>query len=236
MVNIKNKNITVFGDSITKGVIIDNGKIKKVEHNAVSIIENHYAIKINNISYFGQTLKRAYDKGLIANYFKTIDKNKDNVLIIALGGNDSDYDWEKVSIDPKINHSSKTTLPEFKELLNKINDLAKNNNVYLCLVNLFPLDSQRYFDNVLSSKYNGENILKFLDGDVTNLSRHQEYFNSAIYEFAIKNNIHLFDIRSPFLLKNDFLSNLYLDGIHPNQLGQIEIANILINQIDNFHK
>ncbi|OLA10604.1 MAG: hypothetical protein BHW12_01870 [Coprobacillus sp. 28_7] len=68
MGNIKDKNITIFGDSISKGVSITDGKIVKVENNAVNLLEEHYGISINNKSVFGQTLKRVYDKKLIDEY------------------------------------------------------------------------------------------------------------------------------------------------------------------------
>ena len=235
MGNIKNKNITIFGDSISKGVLINDGKIEKVEKNAVNIIEEHYDININNKSVFGQTLKRVYDKKLIGEYLNNLDESKQNVLVISLGGNDSDYNWDQVASDPQNEHYSKTPLNEFTRILEETIIKVKQNNVKLILTNLFPIDSKRYFDNIISKKNDCKSILQFLNNDITNLSRHQEVYNDVIMNLGNKYSIPILDIRSVFLLNTHFLLNLSLDGIHPNANGQIEIAKVLIEQIDSLH-
>ena len=235
MGNIKNKNITIFGDSISKGVSINDGKIVKVDKNAVNLLEDHYNITINNKSVFGQTLKRVYDKKLIDEYLNNLDENEQNVLVISLGGNDSDYNWDEVAAHPNDEHHSKTPLNEFTKILEEIILKVKQKNIRLILTNLFPIDSKRYFDNIISKKNDCKSILQFLNDDITNLSRHQEVYNDAIMNLGNKYNICVLDIRSAFLLNTHFLLNLSLDGIHPNADGQIEIAKILIEQIDNLN-
>ncbi len=233
MGNIKDKNITIFGDSISKGVSITDGKIVKVENNAVNLLEEHYGISINNRSVFGQTLKRVYDKKLIDEYLNNLDENKQNVLVISLGGNDSDYNWDQVAAFPLNEHHSKTPIAEFTKILEEIIIKVKQKNVRLILTNLFPIDSNRYFDNIISKKNDRSNILQFLNNDISNLSRHQEVYNDTIIKLGNKYNVPVLDIRSIFLLNTHFLLNLSLDGIHPNADGQIEIAKVLIEQIDN---
>ena len=60
-----------------------------------------------------------------------------------------------------------------------------------------------------------------------------EFYNDIIIKLGNKYNVPVLDIRSIFLLNTHFLLNLSLDGIHPNADGQIEIAKVLIEQIDN---
>lgn len=231
MVNIKNYKITIFGDSVPKGVFIDSGKIIKIDKNAINYIDEHFDIQIDNKSVFGQTLKRVYDKGLIDNYLNTINPNDKNTLIISLGGNDCDFDWKSVAENPDIYHTSRTNIEEFTFCLEDIIKKVSKHNVHLIFTNLFPIDSKRYFDNIITKSYNRENILKFLNNDISNLSRHQECYNDIILKIASKYEIEVMDIRSQFLLNTHFLENISLDGIHPNAEGQKEIGLILIKQI-----
>ena len=68
MKNLNNYNITIFGDSIGKGIVTDSGKIEIMKDNAVELLQKAHSIKIDNRSVFGQSLKRIMQKGLIDKY------------------------------------------------------------------------------------------------------------------------------------------------------------------------
>lgn len=53
-----NKRITVFGDSIGKGITTDGGRIEVLPTYAIKLFENEYGVKIENLSAFGNSLKR----------------------------------------------------------------------------------------------------------------------------------------------------------------------------------
>lgn len=214
-----NQAITVFGDSISKGFFYDDIEIKKLENPVVDMLNSQCYLCINNKSIFGQSLKRAYEKSIFEKYLSEINKSENNIAIIALGGNDSDYDWRQVENNPSISHSSKTDESEFECLLYNIIERFQRNNIKVVLCSLCPIISKRYFENVLSKKFDREKILSFLKGDIENLYRHQEIFNNIIIRVAIKTNCLFFDYRSEFLKRNDFQSLMSKDGIHPNQLG-----------------
>lgn len=158
MKNLKDYVITVIGDSISKGVYLDNGKIEKVNNSAIDIIQKELDCNIVNESSFGQTLERAYNKKLFAQYLESLDKSKKNILVLSLGGNDSDYDWKQVSQQPTLPHSSKTDADTFYHTLTEIITQAKASGVEVIVTSLSPIDSERYFVNVLSNNYNADNI------------------------------------------------------------------------------
>ena len=72
----REKKITVFGDSIGKGVFTDGGKIEVIKDNAVKLFEEWKGIEIDNRSGYGQSLKRLLDKGVIEKYIAGLDKSK----------------------------------------------------------------------------------------------------------------------------------------------------------------
>lgn len=105
-------------------------------------------------------------------------------------------------------------------------DDARNFRVPV-LFSLPPIDSQRYFRNVISARADGERVMEFFRGDVTNIARHQEAYNLAVMKAALENGCPFIDFRTDMLLMPDYLACLSDDGIHPNARGHEEIARIV---------
>ena len=96
------------------------------------------------------------------------------------------------------------------------------------LLTLPPVFSQLYFSNVISKLADGDNVLRFLNGDVSNIYRHQELFNNEVVKCAFRNDVKLIDIRASLLEDRDCLDKYCIDGVHPNQIGQEFLANKII--------
>ena len=103
----------------------------------------------------------------------------------------------------------------------------------MILTTIPPIDSKRYFENVIKKVADGSMVLKFLNHDIQNICRHQELYILIISKCAIKNNCILLDIRQNFLWDTNYLSKFCDDGIHPNQQGQTDIANYVVSQFRN---
>lgn len=226
--------ITVFGDSITKGIITTNEKLEVLPENAISLLDGYYKTKINNVSFYGQTLSRLYGKKTVDKYLEKLDNQKTNVAVLTLGGNDSDYKWDEVAKDPYGVHIPKTEVVDYEMMLEEIVTKLKENKVLVILTTLPPIHSQRYFENVISKYGDGKEIMKFLGGDITNIYRHQEIYNQAIMVIARKLNCPLIDVRSKFLSKMDFLDYLCNDGVHLNKKGHQLLFEIIVDFISKF--
>lgn len=223
--------ITLFGDSIPKGYTTKRGKIEKVREDAVTRLESHYGVKVENRSAYGLTLDKLYERGTVDKFIAE-GSGELRTAVFCIGGNDSDYDWRAVAADPDGEHHSKTPLDKFKRELDELIVKLQSADITVLLTNLPPVDSKRYFDKVISKIADGEQVLRFFKGDLTNINRHQEGYNLAIMEAAVKNGCRLIDIRSPFLLQIDYLSNYSDDGIHPNEAGHRIIAESVMRFID----
>ena len=110
--------ITVFGDSISKGLYLENGRICRVGRSAVTILTERYGVGADNFSAYGQTLKKCWEKGHFERFLRETPPG--SVLAVALGGNDCDYRWEEVAEAPLAAHAPNTPLPEFGEILRKV--------------------------------------------------------------------------------------------------------------------
>ncbi len=218
-----NKRITVFGDSIGKGITTDGGRIEVLPVYAVNLFENAYGVKIENLSSFGNSLKRFCERGKVDKYIASIDKSVKNVVVLELGGNDADFDWQDVAADPCREHGPKTDVEEFSVLYAETLGKLLDAGVEVIPCTLPPVCSDRYFNNVIKNLADGNRVLEFFKGDTGTIYRHQEMFNNEVIKNSFRNGLRVIDLRQRFLNRNDFDSLMCKDGIHPNELGQREI-------------
>lgn len=83
--SLEESNITVFGDSISKGLYLKGDRINRLEINAVQLVMDKYGIDIDNKSAFGQSLQRIYNKKVIEKYLAEIDHSRHNIAVLTLG-------------------------------------------------------------------------------------------------------------------------------------------------------
>ena len=227
MMQLNNKNITVWGDSILKGVILDeqNGKYKVMENSCINSFAEMTGCSVKNNAHFGMTSTRALNK--IA---ASIDKqklSKDDIVIIEFGGNDCDFNWSDISKEPEGIHQPKTNIENFKDSLQNMIDMFKKKGVTPILMNLPPLEPERYF-NWISRGLNKENILHWL-GDIARIYRWQEAYNNAAEWITRQNNCNLLNVRESFLISKNYSSHFCADGIHPNENGHKKILESLLD-------
>lgn len=222
--------ITVFGDSIPKGLYLAQGRVARVEKSAVALTAERFGLEINNFSIYGQTLKKCFEKGHFERWISQRQSARE-IPAISLGGNDSDYDWAKVAEQPDFDHQPFTPLAEFENILETLIRMLKNAGARPIFTLLPPIDSQRYFDNVIARRADGQKVLRFLHGDVTNIARHQECYSAAIARKAAEHGCEYIDIRTPLLWERDYLAYIADDGVHPNGDGHALIAETVAEYI-----
>lgn len=226
------KPVIILGDSILKGVVYKDDKYIKCENNVVDLVRSATNLEINNLSVFGQTIQKLYSKGIVS---KTLENTKNSYIVIELGGNDSDFNWNEVVSNPSIEHDEKTPRNKFYELLvNLVQEIkASGNTPILCT--LPPISANKYF-NFISKKYDGGKILEFFYNDISNIYRHHEFYSNLIKKCAIVTNTKVLDCRNDILIERNYEKYICDDGIHLNEQGHIYLAGKLIKQIDNLLK
>lgn len=227
----KNLKITVFGDSIAKGIVFRDNRYQVAQDNVIALLERHYNVSIENTAQFGQTLRRINDRQLVQRYLRRIDETENNLAVFCIGGNDCSFDWNSVQHTPSEAHTSATTPAEFFELLKENVSLLQSRGVHVMILNLPPLDSEEYFRKYIAEKYDPERVMSFLKEDIANIYRHQEFFSLMLTKFALTNGCSLADIRSRFLWKNDMRELLCEDGIHLNERGQRVMAEAIVDEV-----
>ena len=225
----KKRVISIFGDSILKGVRMLSGTTRYGTTDDIgleSIAERHDWI-LDNRSRFGCTIQKGE---LLLN--RQLEKGETPAaVLLEYGGNDADFRWAEVAAHPFDEHEPNTPLPVFTETLRRMIETLRTHHVKPVLSTLPPISSERYLDWITRDGLSKENILLWL-GDANAIYRYQEKYSLAIERLAAETGCFLVDLRSAFLEKRALLPYLCADGIHPNDAGQRLIHEVLSNAAD----
>jgi len=212
--------VCIFGDSIAKGVILDEPKNRYMllKDSFANIIQRQQNIIISNYSKFGCTISMGSS---IFNKHGN-DIRQFDCTVLEFGGNDCDYNWSEVSEKPYEKHQCNTPINQFREQYIALIEQVRNNGGRPLLLTLPPIDSGRYF-KWISKGLNAKNILIFL-GDIEKIHSWQGMYSSTISDLAKACKVPFIDLRAAFLEKKNYQDYLCEDGIHPNRDGHYLIS------------
>ena len=224
------KSIGIIGDSIMKGVVFDEiiGKYKHLQNSAAALFAKTNNVEIKNYSKFGCTTDRALQNlpGILENDANT------NVVLLELGGNDCDYNWNEVCADPRRIHNPNVPYARFKRNLDAIVRKISDSGKQPLIMTLAPIDADRYFNWIAAGdETRAKNLLKFL-GDKNYIYRTQELYANALEQVAAKYNLVRVNVREALLNIPKYSDYLCNDGIHLNERGQRFIK----RQFDKIYK
>ena len=212
---VQNRQVTLLGDSILKGIQVDLGDRRYRTHNEINVeaLESEFQLSIHNDAHFGATVRkgsRLLDRMLAR-------KLPCDMMVMDFGGNDCDFRWKEIAEDPTGDHQPNVPLPEFVELYREMIRRVRSHGIRPILTNLPPLDSERFF-NWWCGDLDREAVLRWL-GDVGRIYRHQELYSDAVAALAFAEGVPLIDVRRQFLPQRDLSGLIAADGIHLTMSG-----------------
>lgn len=212
---------TIFGDSILKAVLYENGKYRmNMEPEREFSAES--GIQIHNHARFGCTIRKAIR--WIRRDCEESGKPEDSV-VLEFGGNDCDYDWARISQNPVLRIQCKTPPEEFAALYREALALIRQSGRRPVAMTLPPIHSLRYLNFVCKNGLLKENLLRWL-GDAGAIGRRQRLYSELALQVAREEQAEVIDLRAAFPQDETALAELLCeDGIHPNQKGQARILN-----------
>lgn len=222
-------NLCLFGDSISKGVVTD----KTPEHYTTTdacflrlLEQEHPEWDVTSYALFGSTISKG--RSLIKRHAKALAAA--DVVVLEFGGNDCDFAWNEIAAQPEGEHEPKTPVEQFAEIYEEIVRELRAMGKKTVLLNLPPLDAQKYFSWV-SRGLDETAILKWLGGSASFIYRYHEAYSLSVGDIAVRQQVPLVDIRSPFLRRRDYSELLCEDGIHPNVRGHALIADVIREEL-----
>ena len=220
-------NVTVYGDSILKGVVLENGKYV-VNRSWEQGLSERFGIKIRNRSRFGCTISKAM--AAIRRDCET-PCEEDEYAVLEFGGNDCDYDWAAIAAEPDRKYDCKTPPEQFLACYREAIALLRAGGRRPVVLTLPPIHSERYLRFICRGGLSRRDIVHWL-GDVEAISRWQAMYSAMAEEIAREERTKLIDLRTDFPRDAAALERfLCADGIHPSRAGQGLIYQTLCNSV-----
>lgn len=220
------KSALVWGDSVARGVILEDGRQRYTlsPYPAANLVAEELGIQVINRSRMGIT---SADGVMLQQ--KDIEKGlRADVAVLEFGGNDCDFNWKEISDAPEQTHLPKTSAEVYEKNMKQMIQSARDAGMEPILCNLPPIYAEKYFSFISESGLSSDNILRWL-GDKFQIYRFQERYSMIATKVAIECGCRLCDIRSAFLNVWDYKNNLYCrDGIHPTTEGQRLIGQTIL--------
>ena len=93
---VQNRQVTLLGDSILKGIQVDLGDRRYRTHNEINVeaLESEFQLSIHNDAHFGATVRkgsRLLDRMLAR-------KLPCDMMVMDFGGNDCDFRWKEIAL------------------------------------------------------------------------------------------------------------------------------------------
>jgi len=209
-------NLTIYGDSILKGVLYENGRYV-LERGWEERLARLRDLRVTNRARFGSTLPKALAR--IEKDAQT-EAAEEEYALLEFGGNDCDFDWKAVSDAPEAEHVCHTPPQEFADCCRRAIRLLRGSGRTPLLTTLPPVHAERYLSFLCRGGLNRENLVRFL-GDVQRIYRWQESYSELVEQLSREENTPLIDLRRPFLQdRRPIEALLCADGIHPSRQGQ----------------
>ncbi|CDC68199.1 MULTISPECIES: SGNH/GDSL hydrolase family protein [environmental samples] len=216
----RQKEITLLGDSILKGIQVDPETRSYKVRNDIGIpeLEAEFGLHVRNDAHFGATCVKGG---------KLLDRllasgRPCQAVVMDFGGNDCDFRWREIAAEPAGTHLPAVPLPEFRERYRRMLCRLREAGIQPILMNLPPLLPQWFFDWWCRDL--DQAAVRTWLGDLSNIYAHQERYSRAVESLAREEAVPLVDVRGAFLAHGHLETLLCEDGTHPNSAGQALIG------------
>ena len=216
--------VCAFGDSLLQGVVHDaqQNKYKILKENFVALSEKNLNVIWANYARHGSTVIEG-EKAFLAHLSQI---QKSDYILFSFGGNECNYDWDKISLSPYANHKPKLTLKAFHERYIHLIQMAQKRGKTPILFSLPPLHAENFVKSICQNR-NKANIMTFLKNDISICYRWHSMYNLEIFKIARECDVPIIDISTCFLSRLDYGPYFCDDGVHPNGKGHQLIAEAL---------
>ena len=215
------KEACVFGDSIARGVILDDqGSYKPLKDCFASLAAEELGVALVNKARFGCTIAKGREI-IERTLDRFLGKSKEPVfdyVFLEFGGNDCDFRWDEISVKPYAQHLPATPPELFVKQYSEVIEELRARGLKPILLTLPPLVAERYFAWFTRTGLDQKAILKWL-GDIEFIYRWHESYSCLVWEIGEKYDAPVIDIRKTFLEQRNYQRFLCKDGIYPNVDG-----------------
>ena len=213
--------VCAFGDSLRQGVVHDaqHNKYRILHENFVTLAAENLNVVWKNYARHGSTVVEG-EQAFLSHLAQV---QESDYILFSFGGNECNYDWDKVSANPTAPHRPRLSLSAFHQRYVHLIRLAQKRGKTPILFSLPPVDAETFVRSISIGR-NRDHILQFMRGDIHLAHRWHSMYNLEVFKIARELDIPIIDITTCFLEQLDYAAYLCDDGFHPNQKGHQLIA------------
>ncbi|MFD1739031.1 SGNH/GDSL hydrolase family protein [Bacillus salitolerans] len=213
--------IVCFGDSLTRGVSFVKGRLRILKANYPTILQELYK---NNNHDGSETDVEVLNKGvfndnsdlLLNRLDKDVMKENPEFVIIGIGGNDCNFQWEEVSKNPNDTFDPIVPLERYIQNVKSIIVHIKKEGITPILLTLPPLDPVRYYENI--SKTFTSHISNWIC-KVGGIEHWHGKYNRSVNKIAEELHVMKIDVRTAIKQAGELVDLISDDGIHLTEMG-----------------
>lgn len=227
--------IITFGDSIMKGVVAEpqqtggnSVKYRVTDQSFVARCERRLGLPIDNLARFGSTITHGLKN--LDRYNRLIAAG--DYVVLEFGGNDCNFDWKSVAVNPDATHRPFTPIDIFRAEYAVAIDKVRCVGAQPVLLSLPPIDGKLFFDYICQN-LDRNNIMQFIDADVHYIQDWHEQYNLEVFKLACAKRVPIIDISTVFLEQRRLAPFYCADGMHPNDTGHQLIADAIMQYVSD---
>lgn len=222
--------IICFGDSLTRGVSFVKGRIRIIKDNYPALLGKLFAL--NNSEDTIVLNKGVFNDNsdlLLKRLEKDVLSEHPNYVLLNVGGNDCNFQWQEVAEHPNSDHQPIVPINQYIENIAQMVTKMKHSNITPILLTLPPLDPVRYYKSI-ADRY-GTAISHWISC-CGGIEHWHGLYNFHLNKLIEQLNLPSIDIRSALKKAGNIADFISDDGIHLNAEGYKEMSYFIFEEMN----
>ncbi|MBS2967622.1 SGNH/GDSL hydrolase family protein [Metabacillus sp. KIGAM252] len=205
--------IICFGDSLTRGITLDKGRLRITKKNYPNYLKEFLN---RNITVINKGVFNDNSDLLLKRLKKDVLEENPDFVIIGIGGNDCNFDWNEVAEHPDSEHQAIVPADRYIANVRTMTERMKEAGITPIVMTLPPLDPVRYYQFLF--KQYGSSI-----GHWISLKGGMEHwhgmYNDRLMNLADEMQVGKADVRTALRQAGSLQDLISDDGIHLTSAG-----------------
>ncbi|WP_226667942.1 SGNH/GDSL hydrolase family protein [Metabacillus litoralis] len=203
--------IVCFGDSLTRGVSLVKGRLRILKDSYPTSLQDLFSKNKDHVNVINKGVFNDNSDLLLERLEKDVIHENPDYVIVGVGGNDCNFNWEEVAKKPLEEHNAIVPLDRYLNNIKTIIGQIHQSGITPIISTLPPLDPVRYYKNI-SERYSP--AISHWISQVGGIDYWHGIYNHHLNLLAEELNIMKIDVRTGIKKAGNLVDLISDDGIH----------------------